>query len=88
MIESSWVELWLWLLIIGAICRFVLWWLGGWWYSVRLRWSGAKELSDRSAHLLYVYSSFVVSAPTIAVALFWTATEPNYRHGGDLGSGL
>jgi hypothetical protein len=77
--EGSWFEFWSWILTIGAIGGFVLWWLGGWWFSVRLRWSGAKELSERSAHLLYVYSSFVVSAPTIAAALFWTATEPNYR---------
>ncbi len=79
MVAGSWFEFWFWVLIVGAVGGFVLWWLGGWWFSVRLRWSGAKDLNDTTAHLLYVYSSFVVSVPTIALALFWTATEPNYR---------
>jgi hypothetical protein len=79
MFTGSWLEFWLWVLGIGAVGGFFLWLMGGWWFSVRLRWSGIKELKDKTAHLLYVYSSFVESSPTIALALFWTATEANLR---------
>jgi hypothetical protein len=79
MVGGSWFEFWLWVLGIGAIGAVVLWWLGGWWFRIRLRWSGAKELQDSTAQLLYVYSSFVESAPTIALMLFWTATDLNIR---------
>ena len=46
---------------------------------MRLRWSAAKNLDDQTGHLLYVYTSFVDSAPTILIVLLWTAMMPSYR---------
>jgi Yip1 domain len=79
MVDESWLAFWFWVLCTGVIAGFFLWLFGGWWFKVRLRWSGAKELKDQTAHLLYVYSSFVESAPTIAMVLLWTVTQPSYR---------
>lgn len=81
MVADSWFDFWLWVIGLGAVGGLFLWLMGGWWYDVRLRWSGAKNLNDRSSRLLYVYTSFVDSAPTIVIVLLWTAIMPSYRQG-------
>jgi hypothetical protein len=52
--------------------------VGGWWYSVRLAWAGAKSTDEQTSRLLYMYSAFVQSPPIIVLALFWTAIMPSY----------
>ena len=78
-VADSWLDFWVWAISLGAIAGLFLWLVGGWWYHTRLRWSGANNPANRTSRLLYVYTSFVKSAPTIAIVLLWTALMPNYR---------
>jgi len=58
-IVESWLGFWLWVLAMGAVGGAMIWWVGGWWYGVRVRWSGVTVLDKRLARLAFVYSSFV-----------------------------
>lgn len=77
-IVHSWLGFWLCILAVGALGGLFLWWLGGWWYRVRLRWSGAVAPDKRLARLVLVYSSFVFSGPAVALALVQTVLYPHY----------
>jgi hypothetical protein len=75
-ITESWLGFWTWILFAGALGGLGLWWIGGWWYRLRLRWSGAHEPDKRLARLVLVYSSFVHAGPLIVLALFQTLAYP------------
>ena len=77
-VAESWVGFWLWVLAAGALGSLFLWWVGGWWYRIRLRWSGAVGPDKRLARLLFVYASFVLAGPAVAVAVIQTAVYPDY----------
>jgi Yip1 domain len=78
MITESWLGFWAWVLAFGAIGGLLLWLIGGWWYRVRLKWSGAHEPDKRLARLVYVYSSFVQSGPVVAFTLVSTIVYADY----------
>jgi hypothetical protein len=77
-VAESWLGFWIYALAIGAVSGYFLWWIGGWWYRVRLRWSGAPDPDKRLARLLLIYSSFVFSGPTVAAALIQTLAYPDF----------
>lgn len=78
MITESWFGFWKWVLMSGAIGGIFIWWIGGWWYRIRLKWSGDNEPDKRASRLVFVYSSFVMSGPTVAFALAYTVAYSNY----------
>ncbi len=78
LIAESWLGFWSWVLLTGGISALFLWWIGGWWYRVRLRWSGAPDPDKRLARLLLIYSSFVFAGPAVVATLVQTAVFPHY----------
>lgn len=75
----SWGTLWVVLLVLGALNVPLFWYLGGWWYRLRLKWSGATALDSLRPRLLFVYSSLVYALPVVLVMLGETLLFPNYR---------
>lgn len=75
----SWSTLWIVLLLLGALNVPLFWYLGGWWYRLRLKWSGATALDPFRPRLLFVYSSLVYALPVVLVMLGETVLFPNYR---------
>lgn len=75
----SWSRLWIVLLLLGALNVPLFWYLGGWWYRLRLKWSGATALDPLRPRLLFVYSSLVYALPVVLVMLGETVLFPNYR---------
>lgn len=76
---NSWGTLWGVLLVLGALNIPLFWYLGGWWYRLRLKWSGATALDPLRPRLLFVYSSLVYALPVVLVMIVETLLFPNYR---------
>ncbi|HXV59544.1 MAG TPA: hypothetical protein VEK15_02535, partial [Vicinamibacteria bacterium] len=77
-VAEQWAGFWLWVLVSGALGGIFLWWVGGWWYHLRLRWSGARDPDKRLARLTLVYSSFVFAGPAVIAAIIQTLVYSNY----------
>jgi hypothetical protein len=77
-ITESWINFWVLVLVTGAVSALFIWWIGGWWYGLRLRWSGAREPDQKLARLLFVYSSFVYTGPSVLLVLVSTLLYENY----------
>jgi hypothetical protein len=67
-VVDSWPGFWLFVLATGAMSGFFLWWFGGWWFALRVRWSGAENPDRRLARLVMAYSAFIHAAPTLVAA--------------------
>jgi hypothetical protein len=78
-IVDSWPRYWSFLLAFGVLWAAWNWWVGGWWYRVRLRWSGASGADPRQARLVYTFAGFVVCMPAVAYVIGQTALYPSYR---------
>lgn len=77
-ISESWIYFWIWALLIGAISGFFIWLIGGWWFGIRIKWSEEKNLDSQTARLIYIYSSFVHSGPSVLVLVISTFFYTNY----------
>ena len=77
-VVDSWLGVWALLLVFGGLSGVILWWLGGWWFAIRLRWSGAPNPDRRLARLVMMYSGFVFSGPAVALAVFYTVSYGSY----------
>jgi hypothetical protein len=85
---GTWPRMWSVVLAGGGVAAILVWWLGGWWCRVRLRWSGAGEVDKLRARLLVVYSSFVFAGPAVLALGVETLQHPNYRAASEAGSPL
>ena len=54
---------------IGVFGAFFVWFIGGWFYNLRLFWSGAGDFDKVNGRLIYVFSNLVVAIPHIIVLL-------------------
>jgi hypothetical protein len=77
-ILESWLPLWTLVTLVGAISGLVLWFVGGWWYRVRLGWAGARNPDPGRARHVYIYASFVYAAPMILLLAVQTTLFANY----------
>jgi hypothetical protein len=76
---TGWPVFWLLALILGAVSAFFFYWIGGWWYGVRLRFSGAgKALDWRLARLVNIWMNLVQALPHMLLTLGFTFVYPNY----------
>ena len=78
-VSESWAAFWAFALFSGAIAGTSLWLVGGWWYRVRLRWAGASDPDAKLARLVYIYSGFVLAAPSVLFVIGQTLTFANYQ---------
>jgi hypothetical protein len=76
--SESWIGFWTVVLISGALSGLLAWYLGTWWFRVRLRWSGAVNPDAARARAVYLHSSLVWAAPTVLSAIVATLTSPSY----------
>lgn len=77
-IFDSWIVFWVVVVVLGAIGAPFIWWLGGWWYGLRVRWSGVLAPDMRSVRLVYTYSGLVQSLPMLLMTLASTFIYANY----------
>jgi len=77
-LANSWPAFWAFVVPIGAIAAVLLWLIGGWWYNVRLRWSGAVGFDQREGRLVYAFSSLIHAIPALLYAVVATMLFPSY----------
>jgi hypothetical protein len=75
---ESWFYYWGYVLVAGALNGLVIWWLGGWWYRKRLKWSSCIDPSKKLSRLVLIYSSFVSAGPAVVTALIASRIFSSY----------
>lgn len=78
LVAQGWLRYWLLVLVFGAIGAPILWWIGGWFYKLRLRFSDAEQPDGQLARSIYVSAAFVRSAPVLITTLIYTLAYPSY----------
>ena len=77
-LTSEWAYFWGWVVGTGALGGVALWYIGGWWYGLRARWSGAAAVDPRLARRLVVLAGFVFGGPVVVIVAIHTAMYPDY----------
>ena len=75
---ESWLVFWPLVALFGCVGGLIIWWIGGWWFNLRVRFSGDREFSRREGRLVYTYSNAVMSVPVVLYALIATLRFSNY----------
>lgn len=78
-ITSNWLAYFGFVLMAGAVAGALVWGIGGWWYKIRIRWSGAVDPDPHRARLVYMTSSFVLAAPCLLYSAALPFFYPDYR---------
>ena len=66
---GSWFALWTAAIIMGALSGILVWFIGGWWFRMRLRFSGARNADPLSARLVYIHAFSSGAIPSIVRVL-------------------
>ena len=77
-VTESWTGFWAFSLGTAVISGVMVYFIGGWWYWLRVRWSGAKTARMRAARHVYAWSNLVLALPTALITIVYTLTYPNY----------
>jgi hypothetical protein len=76
---DSWVSFWPFILIVGAVHGMLVWLIGGWWYRVRLKWSGDPSADPFSARIVFTYTTLITAVPALLVTVIYTFVYESYR---------
>lgn len=76
-VSQSWVFYWSAVAGGAVLAGPLLYFVFGWWYRVRLRWSGARDADPSLARRVYLLSSAVASIPMIALSAVDTWRYPS-----------
>jgi hypothetical protein len=89
LVDGPWTDYWLFLLVIGFFAAIVAYYLGGWWYWVRLKLAAKIDTGNeaeegpppdkKTARLIYIYSQFVMGFPPLMMLAAQTLIYNNYR---------
>jgi hypothetical protein len=77
-VTASWPLFWFTALAGGALSALFAWYVGGWWYGLRLRWSGIVDATTLDARLLFTYSQFVAALPSLGYTVAAALVFENY----------
>lgn len=72
---DTWLVHWGIVLGAGAIGGLLYYHIGGWWYRVRLGWSGVRDPDRPLSVRVYLYSAVVVALPTLIFELLGTGSH-------------
>lgn len=78
LIVGSWFGFWSAIVLLGVLGAVGAWYIGGWWYRVRLRWSGDPHADPKQARLVYSYASFVYALPVAVLLVLQTILYRSY----------
>lgn len=64
-ILASWTFFWPCVLIGGAISGLLYFYIGGWWYRLRIKWSGDPDPDKTLARRTYLYAAQIMAIPSL-----------------------
>ncbi len=74
-IPDDWTFYWIFVVAVGAMSGALYYVIGGWWYRVRVRWSGGGSDTDpKLVRRVYLYASLVASIPFLISEISNTLT--------------
>lgn len=77
--DTAWPNFWIGVVIAGLIAAGVLWIFGGWWYRVRLDFSGVPQTDRYLARVVYIYSTLIYALPVVFFTGLYTWFYSSYR---------
>jgi hypothetical protein len=77
-LAESWSALWIFVVVFGVLSGGIGWLVGGWWYRLRLEWSGARDPDPREARLVWAYAGLISALPSILLLLLDTFRYEDY----------
>ena len=77
-VANSWIAFWVFILLVGGVGGAIIWLIGGWWYNVRLRWSGATDFDRGEGRLVYIFASQIQAIPSVLYAVVATMLFRSY----------
>ena len=77
---QTWFGFWLFHALVGIVAGWILWFLAGWWYRMRLEFSGAVAPDARLVRAVCGYQRLVCAIPAIVVAGAYTSLFESYAH--------
>ena len=67
-LRSSWGFYWGVVALLGVFAGVLYFAIGGWWYRVRLRWSGALDPDPALARRVYLFAAQVTAVPGLLIS--------------------
>jgi hypothetical protein len=77
-VSGSWPKFWALALVAGLLSAVAAWYIGAWWYRVRLRWSGDANAPIDRARTVYLYAGLIWAVPNIIWNLGDTVRFPDF----------
>lgn len=74
----KWSVFWPLVLSLGLVAGWLFWFIGGWWFRLRIKFSGAPNPDPRMSRLVMVYAGLVSAIPHLAFVMWWTLLYENY----------
>ena len=75
---QDWKFFWFITSIAGLILGIILYWIGGWWYNLRIRWSGDKNIDKRMGRKVFICNVLIKELPIVIVVTICTFVFKNY----------
>ena len=75
-LNLSWSGYWTFVAMSGVIAAGLYYAIGGWWYHLRIKWSGDREADALISRRVYVYAALVSALPAIVFAMWKTNQFP------------
>ncbi len=76
---DNWAYFWLGIGGMGLLNGAVDWLIGGWFFHMRVRWSGDLHRDKTEARLIYIFTSMIIALPTLAIGLVETLVFESHR---------
>ena len=78
-VTGPWAYFWAWVLGFGIVTGGLIYLIGGWWYRMRLVFSGSGEKTDKDlARQVYMFAGLVAALPSLLLAIGLNIYFPNY----------
>ena len=75
---TSWPIFWAVSLAIGLLFGWFIWYVGGWFYNLRIKWCGAKNINKEHGRAIYVVSNMIYALPFALGMFFVTFWHQDY----------